>query len=92
MSTLHLLNSHSSDTIDQCLRCLGANDALLLTGSGVYCHSHERLQALSCPIYALEEDVLAAGLQTAVDTPISLVDMAGFVGLTETHLRQISWA
>ncbi|MGO3534092.1 DsrH/TusB family sulfur metabolism protein, partial [Pseudomonas helleri] len=52
MTTLHVL-SHSpfSDTrLSSCLRVLGTDDALLLTGDAVYA-----LQPQSSPLKALEE-------------------------------------
>ncbi|WP_282364636.1 sulfurtransferase complex subunit TusB [Pseudomonas sp. PS01297] len=98
MTTLHVL-SHSpfSDTrLSSCLRVLGTDDALLLTGDAVYA-----LQPQSSPLkaleeksatlkfYALEEDLLARHL----DCPpwATAVDYPAFVELSIHYDKVNSW-
>lgn len=98
MATLHLLSrSPFADTsYVSCLRLLGADDGLLLTGDAVYAlqpgsQPFAALQQLpdERPVFALAEDLAARGL-SAPDF-VQAVDYAGFVELTLRFERTNSW-
>ena len=98
MSTLHVL-SHSpfsDNRLDSCLRLLGVNDGLLLTGDAVYAlepgsapfsQLQDRADGLS--LYVLEEDVQARGLP--VPQWIKRLDYPAFVELSITYDKVNSW-
>jgi tRNA 2-thiouridine synthesizing protein B len=89
MATLHVL-SHSPFTdsrLSSCLRILGSQDALLLCGDAVYAlqAGSVQRQALelmpeAIALYALDEDVLARGLE--LPARLDLIDYPGFVALS----------
>ena len=96
MSTLHVL-SHSpfgDDRLSSCLRLIGANDALLLTGDAVYA-----LQPGTAPFNALIAGnptlfVLAEDAQArAVDVPdtAKAIDYPAFVELSIHYDKVNSW-
>ena len=98
MSTLHVL-SHSpfsDNRLDSCLRLLGDNDGLLLTGDAVYAlqpgtapcsQLQERADGLQ--LFVLEEDVQARGLP--VPHWIKHLDYPAFVELSITYDKVNSW-
>ncbi|HCN66558.1 MAG TPA: sulfurtransferase complex subunit TusB [Pseudomonas sp.] len=98
MTTLHVL-SHSpfSDTrLNSCLRVLGTDDALLLTGDAVYALQPQSspLKALegknsTLKLFVLEEDLLARHL----DCPqwATAVDYPAFVELSIHYDKVNSW-
>ena len=93
---LHTLNcSSNSESFRDCLRTAQFGDAILLLGDGVYSAlaNSESAQALhdsAAKVMALDTDVLAAGLETRLgSTPV--VDMDGFVALSEYYPRQLAW-
>lgn len=98
MATLHIL-SHSpfaDSRLLSCLRLLGANDALLLTGDATYAlqPNTANLQALQLlpagiALYALSEDLAARGLQAP--ERVQAVDYPGFVELCTRYTRVNSW-
>ncbi len=98
MATLHLL-SHSpfSDSrLSSCLRLLGANDGLLMTGDAVYAlqpgsQPFEVLRALPADrrLFALAEDLQARGI--AAPEFVHPLDYPGFVELTLRFERTNSW-
>ncbi len=98
MATLHLL-SHSpfSDSrFASCLRLLGPEDGLLLSGDAVYAlqPGTVQLQALqlmpaSIVLYALDEDLQARHLQ--VPDRALAVDYPTFVELCTTYAKVNSW-
>ncbi len=98
MSTLHVL-SHSpfnDDRLTSCLRLIGANDGLLLTGDAVYAlqPGTAPLQALQARgaglrILALDEDVQARGLQ--VPEGMTAIDYPAFVELSIAYDKVNSW-
>ncbi|MGE8360243.1 sulfurtransferase complex subunit TusB [Pseudomonas sp.] len=98
MATLHVL-SHSpfSDSrLSSCLRLLGADDGLLLSGDAVYALQAGTLQrqALelmpdSIGLYALDEDLQARGI--AAPDRAQAVDYAGFVELSCRFAKVNSW-
>lgn len=92
MATLHLL-SHSpfTDTrLASCLRVLGEQDAIFLTGDAVYALKAgtewaEQLAGLR--VFALAEDVIARGIVTSAP----LMDYAGFVECCTQYAKVNSW-
>ncbi|MEK1906756.1 MAG: sulfurtransferase complex subunit TusB [Pseudomonas sp.] len=98
MATLHVL-SHSpfSDSrFASCLRLLGPQDCLLLSGDAVYAlqPGTNQLQALqlmpaSIALYALEEDLQARSLAAPERTQV--VDYPGFVELCTRYTKVNSW-
>ena len=94
---LHTLNcSPEHPALQDCLKLLRAEDALLLLGDGVYlalaqCSNGQALQATGAALYVLEADARAAGVHARLALGFTLVDDAGFVALTECHARQMAW-
>jgi tRNA 2-thiouridine synthesizing protein B len=98
MSTLHVL-SHSpfADTrLASCLRVLGANDAILLSGDAVYAlrqgsapmHALEAKEA-SLKLFVLEEDLLARDL--SLPDWAQSVDYSAFVELSIRYDKVNTW-
>lgn len=98
MATLHIL-SHSpfaDSRLASCLRLLGADDALLLSGDAVYAlqPGTANLQALqlmpaSVALYALDEDLAARALQPPERAQV--VDYPEFVELCTRYAKVNSW-
>jgi tRNA 2-thiouridine synthesizing protein B len=96
MSTLHVL-SHSpfgDDRLNSCLRVIGTNDALLLSGDAVYALQpgtapFKALNARGLTLYVLAEDAQAR----AIDVPdwAKAVDYPAFVELSIHHDKVNSW-
>ena len=94
MSTLHLLSHSPFDDgrLSSCLRLLGPQDALMLTGDAVYALLPEspwasQLQGLK--VFALDEDLIARGIQ-ATSTAQAL-DYSGFVQCCLDFNKVNSW-
>ena len=93
---LHTLNaSPASAAFDDCLRLLGPGDAVLLMGDGVYAAiagsgACAALRGCGAELYLLQSDVIAAGMIGRV-ADLAVVDMDGFVELTERFTRQQAW-
>ena len=94
MPTLHTVNK-PGQALELCLRSLLLGDAILLLEDGVYAlfEASDVLKEVirDVPVYVLEADVVARGVTNRDDLDISAVDYAGFVGLTETHDKVMSW-
>lgn len=94
MSTLHTVNK-PGQALELCLRSLLLGDAILLLEDGVYAllEASDVLKevTLDVPLYVLEADIAARGVSNHQDLDISAVDYAGFVELTETHDKVMSW-
>jgi tRNA 2-thiouridine synthesizing protein B len=98
MATLHLL-SHSpfSDSrLTSCLRLLGPQDGLLLTGDAVYAlqPGTTQLQALELisagiALYALEEDLEARAL--SAPARVQAINYPAFVELCGQYAKVNSW-
>ncbi|MDE1165262.1 MAG: sulfurtransferase complex subunit TusB [Pseudomonas sp.] len=92
MATLHVL-SHSpfaDNRLASCLRLLGDNDAILLTGDAVYAllpGTAPRQQLEGKKVFALDEDLQAR----AIDTDVPHVDYPGFVQLTLDYDKVNTW-
>ena len=93
---LHTLaTAPGSAAFENCLAILSPEDAVLLLGNGVYAgirrtEAFSRLQATGAEINILREDALAAGLMDRLGSA-SVIDMEGFVILTERYPRQLGW-
>jgi len=93
---LHTVNALPTDsTFEDFLALLNPGDTVLLYGNGVYCAiagtpGRERLDAGGANVRVLRDDAAAAGLAGKLD-PEELVDMHGFVELTEQAAQQMAW-
>lgn len=97
MTTLHVI-AHSpfgDNRLPSCLRLLGADDAVLLTGDAVYAlregtEPHQLLQAakLTDRLYALDEDLQARAIES---TLAEAVGYPGFVELSLKYHKVNSW-
>ncbi|MCK9533485.1 MAG: sulfurtransferase complex subunit TusB [Pseudomonas sp.] len=99
MTTLHVLNASPSNAaqLSSCLRLMSAGDGLMLCGEAVQAlrdGSAAAQQLLggerAYQLYALEEDVLARGIDAAA-LSVTLVDYPAFVALCVDYARVNSW-
>ncbi|MGY3174978.1 tRNA 2-thiouridine synthesizing protein B [Pseudomonas sp. TE12234] len=96
MSTLHVL-SHSpfgDSRLSSCLRVIGANDALLLSGDSAYALQPGTapcavLNARGLTLYVLAEDAQARAI--AVPDWATAIDYPAFVELSIHHDKVNSW-
>ncbi|WP_095192691.1 sulfurtransferase complex subunit TusB [Pseudomonas sp. Irchel 3A7] len=96
MSTLHVL-SHSpfgDDRLSSCLRLIGADDALLLSGDAAYALQpgtvpFTALEARGLKLYVLAEDVQARAIE--VPDWAESIDYPAFVELSIHHDKVNSW-
>ncbi|MHA3024963.1 sulfurtransferase complex subunit TusB [Chromohalobacter israelensis] len=93
---LHLLNRapSSSHVPRDVLRAMGAEDRLMLIEDGVYGALNTQVQhlpGLEGRLFALREDLESRGLAGRCDASVTIVDMDGFVALTEEAQRTVSW-
>ena len=96
MSTLHVL-SHSpfgDDRLTSCLRVIGANDALLLSGDAAYALQpgtapFAALQTRGLKLYVLAEDAQARAISVA--DWVEAIDYPAFVELSIHHDKVNSW-
>lgn len=96
MSTLHVL-SHSpfgDDRLTSCLRLIGADDALLLTGDAVYALQPgtapcAALSARGPKLFVLAEDAQARAL--ALPDAATAIDYPAFVQLSIHYDKVNSW-
>ncbi|BCX69271.1 sulfurtransferase complex subunit TusB [Pseudomonas izuensis] len=96
MSTLHVL-SHSpfgDDRLSSCLRLIGANDALLLSGDAAYALQpgtapFSALYARGLKLYVLAEDARARAI--AIPDWADAIDYPAFVELSIHHDKVNSW-
>ena len=94
--TLHTVNaSPASAAFADCQRLLAPGDALLLLGDGVYAAlegtaARSALDASPAHVYLLQPDAAAAGVLGRIDGA-ELVDIDGFVALSEHYARQLAW-
>lgn len=100
MKTLHTINkpSQSSSALDLAQSALSPDDTLLFIEDGVFSliensQSLSNIKALHVhhAITALLPDVQARGLNNHLPEWVTLVDYCGFVELTETHEKTLSW-
>ncbi|OLO05541.1 MULTISPECIES: sulfurtransferase complex subunit TusB [Salinicola] len=93
---LHLLNrSPQSPSVYRDLgEAFGAGDHLLLIEDACYAAlppSSAVLEPFAGRVSVLREDLISRGLAERVSPDIAVVDMNGFLALTETHERCVSW-
>lgn len=94
--TLHTLNaSPSSAAFAECMQFISPGDTLLLLGDGVYaalCDTPASAELLTSGalLYVLRDDATAAGIVSRI-VNATVIDIAGFVELTENHSRQMAW-
>ena len=96
MSTLHVL-SHSpfgDDRLTSCLRVIGANDALLLTGDAVYALQpgtapFSALNTRGLQLFVMAEDVQARAIE--IPDWAKAIDYPAFVELSIHHDKVNSW-
>jgi tRNA 2-thiouridine synthesizing protein B len=93
---LHILNRTpaSSRVPLDTLRAMGKDDWLLLIEDGVYGAVGPLANAFAAihgRVYVLQEDLVSRGLENRRDETIKLVDMDGFVALTERATQTVSW-
>ncbi|WP_095151605.1 sulfurtransferase complex subunit TusB [Pseudomonas sp. Irchel s3b5] len=96
MSTLHVL-SHSpfgDDRLTSCLRVIGADDALLLSGDAAYALQpgtapFAALQTRGLKLYVLAEDAQARAISVA--DWVEAIDYPAFVELSIHHDKVNSW-
>ncbi|HEF4761528.1 TPA: sulfurtransferase complex subunit TusB [Pseudomonas putida] len=96
MSTLHVL-SHSpfgDDRLNTCLRLIGADDALLLSGDATYALQpgtapFKALEARQLKLYVLAEDAQARAI--SVPDWAKVIDYPAFVELSIHHDKVNSW-
>lgn len=98
MATLHLLShsSFSDSRLSSCLRLLGPEDGLLLTGDAVYAlqPGTAQLQALQLmpagiALYALAEDLQARAMH--IPARAQAIDYPTFVELCGRYAKVNSW-
>lgn len=92
---LHTLNRPpTSQVLAQAVAGMGPDDKLLLIEDGVIGAlpaQRERFDRVAGRLYALREDLASRGLHSLCDERVRVVDVEGFVSLTETCERTVSW-
>ncbi|GEK74126.1 MULTISPECIES: sulfurtransferase complex subunit TusB [Halomonas] len=93
---LHILNrSPASHRVhEQALAAMGPEDRLLLIEDGVQGGLPQlvrHFEAIAGRLYALREDLEARGLLGRCDGSVQVVDVDGFVQLTEEAEHTLSW-
>ena len=94
---LHTFNTGpGAAAFQDCLRIATSDDAILLTGDGVYAaleHSCACIELLAAGIEAhvLEADARAAGIVERLSSRITVADYDDFVTLSERFPRQMAW-
>lgn len=92
---LHLIQKSpfQSSCLDQCLNIADKHDKFLLMLDGVYAIQQQDFINSDLCIYALEEDLLARGLNPLNNTKqkINIINYAQFVELTVECDKTMSW-
>jgi tRNA 2-thiouridine synthesizing protein B len=97
---LHTVNKSPTErnAFDSCLEHVRKGSAILLIEDGVYAAvkgtaSARRLAETmkTIPVYALQPDVEARGMQNRVLDGVKLVDYGGFVDLVAEHPSVQAW-
>ncbi|SDF94827.1 tRNA 2-thiouridine synthesizing protein B [Onishia taeanensis] len=94
---LHLLNRSpaTGGTVDDALAAMGPDDRLLLIEDGVLGAlpaQVARFTGLTGRLFALREDLAARGLLERCEEQANIVDVDGFVTLTEEADKTVSWS
>lgn len=94
---LHTVNtSPTSPAFVECMAIVAATDAVLLMGDGVYAALAgtvpcNQLQECEAAVYVLRADAAGAGVSGQLADSINVIDMDGFVALSEDFPRQQAW-
>jgi tRNA 2-thiouridine synthesizing protein B len=95
---LHTVNKspYADKTLQSCLKAANDNDTLLLIEDGVYGalkggEYSDLVDSAGPRIVALSPDLEARGLLDKLLSSVDTVDYAGFVELTLTHDKVVSW-
>lgn len=93
---LHILNRPSSHSrvYRQTLAAMTEHDRLLLIEdavSGALTSEVERFQSIAGRLYVLREDLVSRALDAYCAETVHMVDMEGFVRLTEEAEKTVSW-
>ncbi len=95
---LHTVNRspYASNMLTLCLRYASPKSVILLMEDAVIAGIEDGTwlkTLLSCEhyIYLLQEDVIARGLEKKISSNMNLIDINGFVALTEQHNQHIKW-
>ncbi|MCE8031750.1 sulfurtransferase complex subunit TusB [Billgrantia tianxiuensis] len=93
---LHILNRPPSSSLvyRDALAAMDATDRLLLIEDGVLgalTAQIRHFQAIEGRLFALREDLSARGLEGQCDASVQVVDVDGFVTLTEEADKTVSW-
>ncbi|WP_163393231.1 sulfurtransferase complex subunit TusB [Enterovibrio norvegicus] len=95
---LHTLytSPYSSSSLKLCLDYAQAPSAILLAEDAVVAAIEQGewflpLLSSNHRIYVLQEDVQARGLEGKIASEFEIVDIKGFVCLTEQHVTQMKW-
>ncbi|WP_458525672.1 sulfurtransferase complex subunit TusB [Onishia taeanensis] len=93
---LHLLNRSpaTSRVVDDALAAMGPEDRLLLIEDGVIGSLPAQAggyASIAGRLFALREDLSARGLLERCGDHVNIVDVEGFVTLTEEADKTVSW-
>src|SRR5512139_2310652 len=97
---LHTVNKSPGErtAFDTCIAHVKKGSAILLIEDGVYAATHgtasaAKLKAVmkTVPVYALQPDIEARGMQSRVLDGVKLVDYGGFVDLVAEYPAVQSW-
>ncbi|PMR77433.1 sulfurtransferase complex subunit TusB [Billgrantia endophytica] len=93
---LHILNRSpgSSLVYREALAGMGPEDRLLLIEDGVQgalTSQARHFESLGGRLFALREDLASRGLEGRCDASVQVVDVDGFVVLTEEADKTVSW-
>ncbi|WP_136254613.1 sulfurtransferase complex subunit TusB [Onishia niordana] len=93
---LHLLNRSpvTSRVIDDALAAMGPDDRMLLIEDGVSGGLPAQalfFKNLAGRLFALREDLVSRGLLERCGEHVTIIDVEGFVDLTEEANKTVSW-
>ncbi|MCE8011344.1 sulfurtransferase complex subunit TusB [Halomonas daqingensis] len=93
---LHILNRPPSSSLvyREALAAMSDTDRLLLVEDGVLgalTSQVRHFQQVEGRLFALREDLHARGLEGQCDASVQVVDVDGFVTLTEEADKTVSW-
>ncbi|MBH8578815.1 sulfurtransferase complex subunit TusB [Bisbaumannia pacifica] len=93
---LHILNRSPLDSrvYRQALTAMGPDDRLLLVEEGVQGALPQMVrhfEGLDGRLFALREDLIARGLEGRCADGVLVIDVEGFVTLTEEADKSVSW-
>ncbi len=88
--------NYSTFELETCLKALTANDIIILWQDGILLPIHQAAlwQQLDKPCYALQQDVIARGLESFFQQhypQISLINLQKLVEITENSFPQMAY-